>query len=76
MRFSLQWIGVVLIVTAVDLLVRFGGFADSTQLLWVEALLFPVTGLAQLVAVGAWLGLRFPDRFLGRDGGGGAANSR
>jgi len=46
MRFSLQWVGVILLATAVDLLVRFGGFADFTQVLWVETLLFPLTGLA------------------------------
>lgn len=45
MRFSLQWTGVILLATAVDLLVRFGGFADFRQVLWVETLLFPLTGL-------------------------------
>lgn len=46
MNLPLQLIGVILTATAVDLLVRFGGFADFTQVLWIEAILFPLTGFA------------------------------
>jgi hypothetical protein len=46
MKFPLQWIGVVLLATTIDLLVRFGGPADFTRVLWAEAFLFPLTGLA------------------------------
>lgn len=46
MRFTHQWMAVILVATAMDLLVRFGGFADFTQILWVEAFLLPLTGLA------------------------------
>jgi hypothetical protein len=46
MTFTLQWIGVILIAMAIDLLVRFGGSADFTRVLWAEAFLFPLTGLA------------------------------
>jgi hypothetical protein len=38
--------GVMLAAAAIDLLVRFSGLASFNHVLWVEALLFPLTGLA------------------------------
>lgn len=46
MRLTLQWTGVILTATAIDLLARFGGFANFTQVLWIEAVLLPLTGFA------------------------------
>lgn len=46
MKSTLQWISVILIATAIDLLARFGGFASFTQVLWIEAVLLPLTGSA------------------------------
>lgn len=46
MRFALRWLGVVLIATAIDLLVRFALPFDLSRVLRVEAALFPLTGLA------------------------------
>jgi hypothetical protein len=37
---------VILLATAIDLLARSGGFADFAQVLWIEAILLPLTGLA------------------------------
>ncbi len=46
MRFALQLLGVVAVATAIDLVVRLGGFASFAQVLLVEAFLFPLTGVA------------------------------
>ncbi len=46
MRFTIKWLGVILIATAIDLVVRFGGLGDFALVLWVESLLLPLTGLA------------------------------
>lgn len=36
----------ILSATAIDLLARFGGFTNFTQVLWIEAALLPLTGFA------------------------------
>lgn len=46
MKFRFQWTGVILSATAIDLLARFGGFTNFTQVLWIEAALLPLTGFA------------------------------
>ena len=48
MRISLQWLSVVLAATAIDLLARFGGSFSFHGVLWVEAFLFPATGVGLL----------------------------
>lgn len=46
MRFTLQWVGIILVVAAVDLAVRFRIEGDYGRVLWVEAILFPLAAFA------------------------------
>lgn len=48
MGVALRWIGVIAAATAADLVVRFVLPLDQTGVLRVEAILFPLTGLALL----------------------------
>jgi len=45
----LQWVLAILAATAIDLLVRFWGSANFNWVLWVEAILFPATGVVLLL---------------------------
>lgn len=46
MRFTFQWVSLILATTAADLLVRFGVPGGHSRVLWVEAILFPLAGIA------------------------------
>lgn len=50
MGVALPWIGVIAVATAVDLVARIVLPFDQTRLLWLEAILFLLPGLA-LVAL-------------------------
>lgn len=45
MRFTTQWVGVILAAAGIDLLFRLGIAGSYQSVLWVEAILFPLAGL-------------------------------
>lgn len=49
MRPLIGWISVILAATATDLFARFGIPFDLTRVLWVEAAIFPLSGVGLLL---------------------------